>query len=221
MLDLAETLGLKAGTEIEVQWEIHNDRAKNNETETQPSSAASASENASNSTSTTADPSVSLHWWKATLLEHDGRTTDSVAIRTLQYEARPDLGFPEPSREDVVFLGRDILVTSTNSNAEHWDSDPDSVNQMPYRRVDSALGDEVFFYNDDQLEEQLNQLLMGAFQKNQKAWNSMPAAHQALIAEKIQTKKLELAAILRAEAKQNNNKVITPEAIKEILARTF
>jgi hypothetical protein len=180
---------------------------------------------------------MSLHWWKSTLLEHDGRTTDSVAIRTLLYEARPDLGFPEPSREDVVFLGRDVLATSTNTNAENWDADPDSVNQMPYRRYnknrknsdngdddgteDNVDADEVFYYSEDQLEEQLNSLLMGAFQKNQTAWNSMPAAQQAMIAEMIQKKKEELKEILRAEAKNNNNQVITSDTIKEILARTF
>lgn len=215
VLDLAETLGLKAGTDIEVQWEIHNDSKPESK-----DTAAASDATASASTNTT--PSVSLHWWKAKLLEHDGRTTDSVAIRTLLYEPRPDLGFPQESREDVVFLGRDVLVTSTNSNADHWDTDPDSVNQMPYRRIDSgSINDEVFFYNEDQLEEQLNTLLMGAFSKNQAAWNAMPAAQQAIIAETINKKKKQLASILRAEAKQNNNQVITPEAIKDILARTF
>lgn len=215
VLDLAETLGLKAGTDIEVQWEIHSDSKPENK-----DTAAASDATASASTST--NPSVSLHWWKAKLLEHDGRTTDSVAIRTLLYEPRPDLGFPQESREDVVFLGREVLVTSTNSNADHWDTDPDSINQMPYRRIDSgSINDEVFFYNEDQLEEQLNTLLMGAFSKNQAAWNAMPAAQQAIIAETINKKKKQLASILRAEAKQNNNQVITPEAIKDILARTF
>jgi len=209
-LDLAETLGLKSGTEIEVQWEIHNDK-KN---DAKPEAAADAANDSSAN-------NITLHWWKAKLLPHDGRTTDSVAIRTLHYEARPDLGFPEPSKEDVVFLGRDVLVTSTNSNAETWDTDPDSVNQMPYRRVESNANDEVFFYNEDQLEEQLNTLLMGAFSRNQAAWNALPAAQKALIAEQIAKKKKQLATVLREKAKQNNNQIITPEAIQEILQQTF
>ena len=218
VLDLAETLGLKSGTEIEVQWEIHND----SKPDPSKNTAAPAASTTGTDASTAQTPSVSLHWWKAKLLEHDGRTTDSVAIRTLLYEPRPDLGFPKESREDVVFLGRDVLVTSTNSNADQWDTDPENVNQMPYRRIDAgSINDEVFFYNEDQLEEQLNTLLMGAFSKNQAAWNAMPTAQQAIIAEQINKKKKQLASILRAEAKQNNNQVITPEAIKDILARTF
>jgi hypothetical protein len=153
-----------------------------------------------------------------------------VAIRTLRYEARPDLGFPEPSREDVVFLGKDVLVTSTNASAEAWVEDPSTVSTMPYRRVvavDATSGttttttaaDEVFYYNEDQLEDQLNSLLMGAFQKNQRAWNAVPAAQQAIIAETIRKKKDELKEILRAEG--GDNRVITPETIRDILARAF
>jgi len=186
-VDLAETLGLKPGSEIEVEWEIHNDDASTNK--------------------------ASLHWWKATLLEHDGRTTDSVAIRQLHYEARPDLGFNESSKEDVIFLGHDVLVTSKSGD---WDNYPDSthVSQMPYRRVNS--NDEVFYYSEDQLEEQLNALLMGALQKNKTSWNMMPAAQQAMIAETIRKKKEQLKGVLMAE-----NKVITSDVIKDILARTF
>jgi hypothetical protein len=55
-LDLAVTLGYKTGDRIEIQWELE----KQGETD--------------------------VHWWGATLLEHDGRTTDSVAIRTILYD---------------------------------------------------------------------------------------------------------------------------------------
>ncbi len=227
ILDLAETLGLKAGTEIEVQWEIHNDDKKDSKPQSTSSTTTTTTESTSNKDNNSNDnnndnnKNITLHWWKAKLMPHDGRTTDSVAIRTLHYEARPDLGFPEPSKEDVVFLGRDVLVTSTNSNASEWDSDPDSVNQMPYRRVDASASDEVFFYNEDQLEEQLNTLLMGAFSRNQQAWNALPAAQKAVIAEQIHKKKKELTKILRETAKENNNQIITPEAIQEILAKAF
>uniref|UniRef100_A0A7S4AH32 Uncharacterized protein n=1 Tax=Pseudo-nitzschia australis TaxID=44445 RepID=A0A7S4AH32_9STRA len=223
VLDLAETLGLKPGARIEVQWEIHNDTTEETEDENDGKKiTTAATENTATSGDDAASPSpnetattVSIHWWKAELLEYDGRTTDSVAVRSLLYEARPDLGFPEPSREDVVFLGKDVLVASTDVDSGDWENNPDAVRQMPYRRVN---GEEVFYYNDDQLDEQLNDLLMGAFQKNQRAWKAMPAAQQAIIAEKIQQKKEQLKQVLQAEAK---HKVITSETIKDILARTF
>ena len=225
-LDLAETLELKVGTQIEVQWEIHktdddeNNISNNNNNNELNDTATGASSSSS---------STSLHWWRATLLEHDGRTTDSVAIRTLLYEARPDLGFPEPSREDVVFLGKDVLATSTNADAATWETDPDSVDTMPYRRVLPTAGtggpsadasDVVHFFDDDQLEEQLNGVLMGALTKNKRAWDSMPASRKAVIAETIRKKKDQLKEILKAEARQTGG-VITPETIKDILARAF
>jgi hypothetical protein len=90
-LDLALTLGYKEGDRIEAQWEIE----KQGETQ--------------------------VHWWGATLLKHDGRTTDSVAIRTIEYDRKPELGF-DSCREDVIFLGDDLIVS------------PDSQTQLKYRR---------------------------------------------------------------------------------------
>lgn len=233
-LDLAETLGLKVGDEIEVQWEIHNDTEEvEDETDDDKNSATAKNEGYKESDATVAvaaadtdadavaapsTTTVTVHWWKATLLEHDGGTIDSVAVRSLLYDARPDLGFPEPSKEDVVFLGQDILVASSDVDSGDWENNPDAVRQMPYRRVHDNQEEEVFYYNDDQLDEQLNGLLMGALNKNQQAWRAMPAAQQAVIAEMIQQKKEQLKEVLRSEAR---HKVITSETIKDILAKTF
>jgi hypothetical protein len=90
-LDLALTLGYKEGDRIEVQWEIE----RLGETK--------------------------VHWWGATLLKHDGRTTDSVAIRTIEYDRKPELGF-DSCKDDVIFLGDDLIVS------------PDSQTQLKYRR---------------------------------------------------------------------------------------
>ncbi|VEU45343.1 unnamed protein product [Pseudo-nitzschia multistriata] len=211
--DLARTLGLEAGDEIEVQWEIHRDEGQDQD-------------HGEDQGRDGGGPEVSVHWWRATLMEYDGKTTDSVAVRTLCYEARPDLGFPEPSKEDVVFLGRDVLAASTDANSGDWEANPGAVRRMPYRRVGSGKAsakpeEEVFYYNDDQLDDQLNDLLLGALERNKEAWRAVPAARQAAIAEAIKEKKDKLKAILQAEAKKRDNKVITSETIREILARTF
>ena len=223
-IDIAETLGLKTGDRIEVQWEIHNDVVVE-KGDDDDSKKIAATTDKNNDTGTDdndkdneddGDVTVTVHWWKATVLEHDGRTTDSVAIRSLLYDARPDLGFPEISKEDVVFMGHDILVPANEVDSADWENDPDAVSRMPFRRVDN--GEEVTFYNDDDLEEQLNSILMGAFNKNQQQWRNMPASQQAVIAEMINMKKEELKRVIKEEAK---HKVITSETIKEILARTF
>eukprot|EP00980_Cylindrotheca_fusiformis_P006474 scaffold1377_cov126-Cylindrotheca_fusiformis.AAC.19 len=164
-LDLAVTLGYKEGDRLEVQWEIENDKGE-----------------------------VEVHWWGATLLEFDGRTEDSVAIRQLLYDAYRDF---EPSKEDVIFIGYDELAS------------PDSQNQMKFRREDR---EEVLWYNEGDLEETLNGILMGAMTKNQSTWKTLPPAQQAAIAEKIAMKKEKLMAALKA-----HDGVITSDTIQGLM----
>lgn len=220
-VDIAETLGLKAGDRIEVQWEIHSEK-RNKEMSVEDDSVGKIKAVVNNNKGDEKNDeegdgiTVTLHWWKATLLAHDGKTTDSVAVRSLLYDARPDLGFPEQSKEDVVFMGHGVLITSEDVDSGDWENNPDAIRRMPFRRVHD--GDEITFYNDDELEEQLNSVLMGAFNKNQQIWRNIPAAKQAVIAEMIKKKKDQLKEVIKAEAK---HKVITSETIKEILAKTF
>lgn len=58
-LDLAVMFGLKEGDRLEVEWEIDHEDGKKE-----------------------------VHWWGATLLKHDGRTEDTVAIRQVFFFAR-------------------------------------------------------------------------------------------------------------------------------------
>lgn len=175
ILDLAVTLGYKAGDRFQVQWEIDQPEAPQEE------------------------PIVK--WWGATLQEFDGRSTDNVAIRVLKYDPYPEQGFDEPSLEDVVFLGDSLL------------SSPDSVNQLNYRREGE---DSILWMNEDDMDEQLNAILMGALAKNEAAWKSLPAAQQAVIAEQIKIKKEELLKVLKSK-----KEVITSSSIKDILQETF
>ena len=179
-LDLAITLGYKPGDRIEVQWEIEN------------------------------DGETTVKWWGATLLPFDGRTTDSVAIRTLHYDACPEMGFPEPSDEDVIFLGDDLLVS------------PDSTTELHYRREgssgdnDNEEHDHVYCMNEQDMEEQLNAILMGALAKSQSKWATLTPAQQAVIAENIKNKKEQLMTVLKSK-----KEVITSASIKDILRETF
>lgn len=149
----------------------------------------------------TADPIVK--WWGATLQEFDGRSEDSVAIRVLKYDACPELGFEESSLEDVIFLGDSLLVS------------PDSTIQLNYKR-EGQDEDAIVWMNEDDMDQQLNAILMGALAKNEAMWKSLPPAKQALIAEQIKTKKEELLAVLRSK-----KEIITSSSIKDILRETF
>lgn len=134
---------------------------------------------------------VEVHWWGATLLKFEGLTEDSVAIRQLLYDAYKDF---KPSKEDVIFIGYDELAS------------PDSQNQMKFRREGQ---EEVLWYNEGALEETLNGILMGAMTKNHSTWKTLPQAQQAVIADKIATKKEKLMAALR-----DHDGVITSETIQ-------
>ena len=166
-------MGLRAGDRIEVHWEIENDGGE-----------------------------AHAHWWGATLLEHDGRPTDSVEVRKIRYDARPDLGFPTRAVEDVVFLGDDIVVS------------PDSQTQLHFRR--EGQEEDVYWYNDSDLDAQLNSILMGALDKNRDAWKNLSPVQQAIIAEKIAGKKEKLK-----EALKDRNEVITSDIIREVLRGAF
>jgi hypothetical protein len=170
-LDLAVTLGYKPGDRIEVHWEVET------------------------------DSELIVKWWGASLKPFDGRTTDGVAIRTLHYDTCKELGFENPSDEDVVFLGQDLLVS------------PDSTTQLNYRKEGE---EDVYWLNEEDMDEQLNTILMGALAKNQAVWQNLPAAQQAIIAEKIKTKKEQLLEVLKSK-----KEVITSSSIKDILKETF
>jgi hypothetical protein len=140
------------------------------------------------------DGAIEVHWWGATLLKYDGRTEDSVAIRQLLYDA---YNVFEPSKEDIIFIGYDELAS------------PDSQNQMKFRREGQ---EEVLWYNEGDLEQTLNGILMGAMTKNQNTWETLPQAQQAAIAEKIAAKKEKLMAALR-----DHDGVITSETIHSVM----
>ena len=180
-LDLAETLGYKAGDRFEVQWEIHeqsNDEASSEVPKTR--------------------------WWGATLLEHDGRTEDSVAIRVLDYDPYPEGGFPERSQEDVIFLGKTTLVN------------PVSQDELTYRQEGS---DTTIWLRRGQVEDVVNETLKNALQNNSRAWGSMSQAQQALVAGAVAEKKEKLVDLLLNHCPDGG--VITSSDMQSILSRTM
>lgn len=185
VIDTAEKCGLKAGDRIEVQWQVGGDSDAEKET----------------------------RWWGATLLAFDGRTEESVAIRTLDYDPYPEGGFPERSREDVIFLGRDALAKFT--------AEEDAVCLEPLRfRREGDVEEEgtVWVDSEERLEQIVNETLMGALQKNAQAWGGLSSAQQALIADKIAQKKQRLIDLLSQRCQSHG--VITPSDMQEILRET-
>jgi hypothetical protein len=180
VLDLARTMGLEAGDRLEVQWEIE----MNGETATR--------------------------WWGATLLEHDGRTEDGVAIRILDYDPFPEGGFPESSKEEVIFMGRDVLINYA------------SQEESSYRLLTDD-NSEVVWVGNEGIEDLVDTILTSAMQKTASNFNALPRAQQALFAEKVAEKKEKLVQLLKNHMEENRvagvNRVLTARDAQSLLAR--
>jgi hypothetical protein len=195
VLDFARTLGLVDGDRLQVKWEIVQNDGNGND------------ENAEAATVT--------HWWTATLLPHDGRVVDeNVAIRTLDYDPYPDGGFPERSREDVVFLGPNLLV------------DPVTRDDLRFRRLgethdieDDDEEDETDLCMDggrEDLERIVNETLAAALAKQSAKWQALSVAQQSHIASVIAEKKEALLTLL-----EQHQGVITGPVMQQLLAQAM
>ena len=108
-------------------------------------------------------------WWGATLLEHDGRTTDDgVAIRVLDYDACEEWGYLERSLEDVVFGNEFFLIN------------PETMDQLFYRKEGEEA---VVGLDEEDLREELNGMLVGILEKHKTLWQGLDAAKQAQIGD--------------------------------------
>jgi hypothetical protein len=197
VLDLAVTLGLKVGDRFEVEWEITQDDSEESDDAAAAAAGAGADGDAKEETVTT-------RWWGATLLEHDGRTEDSVAVRVLDYDPYPEGGFPEHSPEEVIFLGRDTLI------------DPNTHEEMHYRHEGDDDSSAVYLGREG-VEEVVNETLANAMQKNSKSWNGLSRAQQASIADIIAQKKEKLLELLLGQP----NGVVTTSEMHAIIAKTM
>ena len=188
VLDLARTMDLKAGDRLEVQWEIEDNDSS--------------------------DAAAVVRWWGATLLEHDGRTDDGVAIRTLQYDPYPEGGFPEESREDVIFMGRNVLINYP------------SQDELTFRTLtDDGSGIEYVVTNDQDVEDLVESILNNALHKQAATFEALPRAQQALLAEKIAAKKEKLIGLvqehMRTQREAGVNRPVTAQDAQALLARTM
>lgn len=178
VLDLAETLKYKAGDRFEVKWEVQKDGSEEELIE---------------------------HWWTATLLEHDGRTTDSVAIRVLDYEPFPEGGFPERSQEDVIFVSHATLVN------------PETCEELMYRVAGTDDEEAPVLLPRDNVEDIVNVILQSAMTKNSEAWSRLAPAQQAIIASSVAEKKKTLVDLIT----NFPGGVISPADMHSILSQTM
>jgi hypothetical protein len=192
VIDLARTMDLKVGDRLEIEWELDNG---DNDEDDGPSETI-------------------VHWWGATLLEHDGRTDEGVAIRTLQYDPYPERGFPDSSNEDVIFMGRDFLICYP------------SQDELNYRTLTDD-GSEVAYVvtNEQDVEDLVDSILTSALSKKAANFEALPRAQQAILAEKIASKKEKLIQLMKDHMSEQRaagiNRPVTAQDAKNLLARTM
>jgi len=129
IIDLAKMFGYKPGQRFEVEWHVSS---KENEGDSK--------------------------WWGCELLPRSSSNNnedeeDGVVVRNLLYDPKPEWGFPEPSKEEVVFIGENALLTkeqqieSTDNDKNQlkqskWVLDNEDVRQLRYRLDSKASGEE-------------------------------------------------------------------------------
>jgi hypothetical protein len=200
VLDIAEKLHLKAGDRIEVLWQIGGGGSVDNDDDDGNEESVAV---------------VVDHWWGATLLPFDGQTTeDSVAIRVLEYDALPEHGFPDKSKEDVIFMGSDMLI------------DPDSQNELQYRMVAVDNDDEgssaIISLTENDIEGLVNAVLEKAMAKVSGKFTNLPRSQQANFADLIAKKKEKLVGLLVAQSRkttESTGKPLSARDMQELLAK--
>lgn len=147
-----------------------------------------------------------IRWWGATLLEHDGREDEGVAVRTLEYDAfPPDF---QASREDVVFLHDKLLMNYP------------SQDELEFRREgqeEEYDDDEAVCVDREEIETVVDRVLAKALQNNSTAWNRLTPAQQASVADVVAAKKEKLTQLLL----EHTGRVITSTDMKAIIQRTM
>lgn len=181
-LDLAQTLAIEPGDRLEVQWTIEIDDATED------------------------------YWWGATLLEHDGRTHDGVAIRTLDYDPYPDGGFPESSKEDVIFIGIDSLANYPSEEV------------LSFRKI-SASSESLILLDEEGVENMLNSILADALEKASSRFNTVSHVQKCAIAANMAAKKDKMLSLLREKLIEKNaagiSQTFTVQDVQLLMARTM
>ena len=203
ILDFARTMELNVGDRIQVQWEVDLHDNAEEDYEGEEEEEEEENEDRGNEPTTEVEPSTvpestttttHIHWWGATLLEHDGRTDDHVAIRTLLYDPYPEGGFPEPSREDVIFMGPNVLLSYP------------SQDELNYRIL-TTDGSEVSYIisNDQDIEDLVDTILSNALQNTSCTFQLLDRSQQIKVADKIATKKERLIQLIQEHMREHNN----------------
>jgi hypothetical protein len=244
IVDIAQTLDLKPGDRIEVQWDLHFD---------EPSTAAPVDTVSRKQT----------RWWGGILLHPDSRTRTlqddndhehghdqsqsqikdevTVPIRVIDYDPYLEGGFPERSLEDVCFLSDHSLLNVASETRAYWrkegevwepalDTDaeervlmeglPPSVSADQMNANGNLSDDEISVAStskEDALKVVLDTVLMNAMNKAgiMGKMTQLEASQQSLMAEKIAGAKEMLTQKLMEQLNNTNGNSISESGVDD------
>jgi len=223
VVDIGESLNLKPGSRLQVQWDLHFDSDEAVETK-------------------------QTRWWGGTLLQPDGRTHELqdgedrvvVPIRVIDYDPYVEGGFPDRSLEDVCFLSHHSLLNVASDSRAYWrreddawepSEDIDEEERKIMSTEEHGSDDDISVSStskEDALVVILDAVLQNALQKAGivEKMKKLDAFQQRLMAEKISRAKQKLTDKLleqlasEDDGKDNENKVGLETVItKEHIAR--
>lgn len=150
MPDVATKLGYNEGDRIEVYWKRGID-----------------------------DNSCISQWWCAKLLPHDGRCLNNdseenkednnTAIRVLEYDAYPAGGFPTTTRQDVIFVASNVLISFGQEERRLLFRREGSKEEFGEEKI---TADDVIWFDEDGLRIEIDSAIMGALNKHSKKMGS-------------------------------------------------
>lgn len=204
VVDIPSILNLTDGNQIEVQWDINDD----------------------------INGSSYVKWWKATLLPQvegrlyklqDDNDATLVPIRTLQYEAFPEGGFNEISKEDVCFLTQHSLLNMNSMARAYWRLEGEKDWEPPANEEiddDVSVGSNA---NATTRETALRNVIDAVLEralvqsKTLEKMSKLEASQRCFMADKITNVKEQLVQSLMKQLEGNDDNfenVITPNHIK-------
>lgn len=230
IFDVTKTLGLEAGSRIEVRWELDfddNENSDDNDNNTKRPQKVGDEPPADKSALDGDHPKSETRWWGGTLLAQDGRSHTlksgndevTVAIHSIDYDPYPP-SFPDRSIEDVCFLSNRSLLNVSSDSRTCWRLEGDSWSGKDLEEVDETNqidgaavnvdDDEISVAStsqEDGLREVLDTILKAALESSgvMAKMQVMERSTQSIMAERIASTKEKLITKFLAKLNDEEN----------------
>ena len=243
IIDVAESVGLKTDSRIEVLWDLTFD---GNEQDENNNNNKSHDDGGGSNNCT---PSAETRWWGGKIQDYDGRTYNIddnendhviVPIRSIDYDPYPP-SFPDRSIEDVCFLSNHSILNLSSMSRSFWRMEGDTweptsnddgedeednilVGSLPNIDHDTNgdIDDEISVTStsqEDALREVLDTILKSALEKSgvMQKMNSLDRSSQSVVASKIAATKERLVTKLLEKLNSDDQNNVAKNGVDKVI----